>query len=470
MPDNLTAGFCPYKGLQPYTEQDQTIFFGRERDQQVIISNLYASSLTVLYGASGVGKSSVLLAGAVPLLRQEPKVSVIVFRNWQDPNFLNQLKQQAAAASDKTRVDTSLPLDEFLAQLDPSRRGSTFVVLDQFEEYFLYNPDTDDPRGFEAEFASAVNRRDVGTNFLLSMREDSLSKLDRFQGRIPKLMNNMLRLEHLDRAAAAAAITNPLEVYNRLPGNGQAQMTIEPKLVDAILDDIQSAVADKDAKGTDKLVFPSGPPGAIETPFLQMVLTRMWDEERAVHSSSLRMQTYESLGRAANIARTHLDNMMERLSEPERDVAASILRFMVTPSGSKIAQEVGSLALWTEIPEAEIKPILIKLSSPELRILRTVEAPGQPTRYELFHDVLGQAVVNWRRRFVAAQQEEKIRREEQARLAGAREAAEHQREKERSRFMRRALIVVSALFVLTMTMLVSLCGKRTALPKQSRPK
>ena len=115
MSSNLPLAFCPYKGLQPYTQEDRAFFFGRERDQQIIISNLYAAQLTVFYGASGVGKSSVLLAGAVPLLQQEPKLSVVVFRNWQDPNFLLQLKQQTLKAVSETankeiNVDLSLPL------------------------------------------------------------------------------------------------------------------------------------------------------------------------------------------------------------------------------------------------------------------------------------------------------------------------------------------------------------------------
>ena len=36
-------GFCPYVGLQPYSEADQDYFFGRERDSRIISSNLRAS-------------------------------------------------------------------------------------------------------------------------------------------------------------------------------------------------------------------------------------------------------------------------------------------------------------------------------------------------------------------------------------------------------------------------------------------
>jgi hypothetical protein len=58
----------PYIGLRPYTDSDddRARFFGREQDQEIIMANLYAAPLTIFYGASGVGKSSVLMAGVVP--------------------------------------------------------------------------------------------------------------------------------------------------------------------------------------------------------------------------------------------------------------------------------------------------------------------------------------------------------------------------------------------------------------------
>ena len=45
------------------------IFFGRERESEVVAANLMASRLTVLYGPSGVGKSSLLRAGVARRLR-----------------------------------------------------------------------------------------------------------------------------------------------------------------------------------------------------------------------------------------------------------------------------------------------------------------------------------------------------------------------------------------------------------------
>ncbi|MBI2487305.1 MAG: ATP-binding protein [Deltaproteobacteria bacterium] len=79
----------PYKGLVPYSEEDEPFFFGRNGEREIITANLMASRLTLLYGASGVGKSSVLRAGVVPHLRQlaqqnlneqgTPEFAVVVF-------------------------------------------------------------------------------------------------------------------------------------------------------------------------------------------------------------------------------------------------------------------------------------------------------------------------------------------------------------------------------------------------------
>ena len=55
----------PYKGLVPFedSELDALLFFGRERESGIISENVLAARLTVLYGPSGVGKSSVLQSG-----------------------------------------------------------------------------------------------------------------------------------------------------------------------------------------------------------------------------------------------------------------------------------------------------------------------------------------------------------------------------------------------------------------------
>src|SRR5262249_4010269 len=84
----------PYVGLRFYTEENAGIFFGRDAERTVLISNLRASRLTLLYAQSGRGKSSLLRAGVAARLRALAKRSLeergtarnipVVFSSWRD--------------------------------------------------------------------------------------------------------------------------------------------------------------------------------------------------------------------------------------------------------------------------------------------------------------------------------------------------------------------------------------------------
>jgi hypothetical protein len=329
MATNTPPDFCPYKGLQPYTEADRAYFFGRARDQEIVASNLYAAPLTILYGASGVGKASVLLAGVVPELRQTPRLAVVVFRAWQDENFLAALKAQTLDAAQKSlgkpiAVDTNLPFDDFVNECAKALRGNIFFILDQFEEYFLYHAPTTDDTGFDAEFARAVNRREIAANVLLGMREDSLSRLDRLKRRIANLLGNLLRLEHLDHDAAVSAIRKPLAEYNRHLLPEQAPVSIEDELVETIITQVQTGSVALGRSGVGQLVESAAT--RVETPYLQLGMTRLWEEECRAGSHVLRLVMFKRLGGAQPIVRTHLDTTMR--GSPGRSAMLPRARFV----------------------------------------------------------------------------------------------------------------------------------------------
>jgi hypothetical protein len=462
MTTSLPPNFCPYKGLQPYTEADRAYFFGRERDQEIIAANLYSAPLTILYGASGVGKSSVLLAGVVPALRQMPRLAIMVFRAWQNAAFVSAFKNEVLRAARQSlgnkdiSVDLALPLDEFLLDCMRALHGTILVILDQFEEYFLYHPPSQAADGFDAEFARAVNRKEIDVNFLLSIREDGLSKLDRFQGRIPNLLSNTLRLEHLDREAAISAIRKPLDEYNRRLLDGQLPMRVEDELIEGLLEEVRTGKVSLRQMGQGQVsarTHDEPSETRIETPFLQMVLTRLWGEEIAVGSGVLRLSTLKQLGGAERVVRTHLDKEMDKLSPPERKIAARLFRFLVTPTGTKIALTPGDLISFAEVPTEQVKPVeslLTRLSLPDVRILRSVAPPpDQPDaqRYEIFHDVLAPAILDWRLRYDEQQEQERIRREEQERRERERAEAERQQQLRQARRLRWSMTVLALLLL-----------------------
>jgi len=262
-----------------------------------------------------------------------------------------------------------------------------------------------------------VNREEIDANFLLSIREDSLSRLDRFQGRIPDLFDNYLRLEHLNRKAAQAAIEKPLEVYNRLCVTDGPPIEIESELVEAVLDQVETGQVLLVEGGRGVIESRSTPTEAqIEASFLQLVMTRLWDKEMQADSHALRLETLNRLGGAERIVKTHLDVAIGALPAIEQDIAARIFHHLVTPGGTKIAHTASDLANYAKIPKEELAPVLDKLSSADMRILGQVAPlPDQPraSRYEILHDVLGPAILDWRARFVRAQE----RAEAEKRLA-----------------------------------------------------
>ena len=65
----------PYVGLVPYEEDDAEFFFGRSHEAAIVRANLRSARLTILYGPSGVGKSSLLMAGVVHGLREEARAA-----------------------------------------------------------------------------------------------------------------------------------------------------------------------------------------------------------------------------------------------------------------------------------------------------------------------------------------------------------------------------------------------------------
>src|SRR5262249_6762725 len=155
----------------------------------------------------------------------------------------------------------------------------------------------------------------------------------------PGVFANTLRLDRLDREAARAAIVRPVDSFVALTGES---VTVEPALVEHVLDDVGAGRIEPALGGLGAVGGASG--GArIEAPYLQLVMQRLWDEERAAGSDLLRVTTLDRLGGAHRIVEDHLEGAMAELSAEQRDVAARLFNHLVTPSGTKIAHELSDL-------------------------------------------------------------------------------------------------------------------------------
>ncbi|MBA3748855.1 MAG: NACHT domain-containing protein, partial [Solirubrobacterales bacterium] len=218
-PAGRQARRAPYQGLIPYTEEDAAYFFGRDAARAVVLDNLLAYRVSILFGSSGVGKSSLLRAGVVRRVRDEGRRQIargdpveymaLHFSTWsEDPVAGLQRAIVAALGEISPQLAEDLPEGGALADTVAAAAlrvdGALLVILDQFEEYFLYH-DADGP--FITQLARLLARRDTAASVLIAIREDALARLDALAAHMPGLLDNLVRIEHLDRDAARAAIT-----------------------------------------------------------------------------------------------------------------------------------------------------------------------------------------------------------------------------------------------------------------------
>jgi WD40 repeat protein len=393
----------PYKGLAAFddTDLDALLFFGRETDTEVIAANLLASRFTVLYGATGVGKSSVLRAGVVRTVRSlAPDALVVVHDTWAGDAPRSLSDAIAARLPGAEPPEPDAPLVDRLAELVERFGCHLYLVLDQFEEAFSYAGAT----ALADELSEVVTRPKLRVNVLLAVREDALSELDVFAGRIPDVFGNYLPLDRLNRGGGRAAITGPIGRYNELLP--ERPVRIEPELVEAVLDEVEVGriVLVGVARGAADTPRSDG----IEAPFLQLVMQRLWDAEQERGSPVLRHATLEELGGAEEIVRAHFDRALEALGPSEQDVAARVFNHLVTPSGTKVAHRVGDLAGYAGVREDELRPVLASLGAD--RIVRPLDG-----RVEIFHDVLADPVLAWRARHEADRALERQRAEAERR-------------------------------------------------------
>lgn len=413
----------PYIGLTPFTEDDAAFFCGRELDSEIVAAKLRGSKMTLLFGSSGVGKSSLINAGVISDLRRisretaklkgRPAFIIVVFREWLgDPiggifNSLQAAVKEVGGELASVKIPSTRNLSQLFATTISLTGAELLIILDQFEDYLLHQEETLEEGSFAYEFPRAIQRLDLPVKFLLSVREDSIAKLDFFKGHIsgmPDLFENRLAIKHLDKETARRAILEPVKTFNRVYGT---EFEVEPELVDKVVEDLEPSKIPL-SEGQARL----GEDSRVETPYLQLVMTRIWEEELNSKSQVLRLTTLtDRLGGALKIVQTHLDEVMKQLSAAERELAAKFIHFTVTGFGTKIPVDAATLVDWADLPSSKWQDVenILNLLGGNNRIFRQVKPPrpvgksghtGPTAVFEIYHDALAPAVLNWRKKYI----------------------------------------------------------------------
>ena len=240
----------PWLGLASFTEETRAYFFGRDEEVAELARRVQRKRLTVLFGQSGLGKTSILRAGLAPRLRGQGYCPIYVRIDYSrdSPEPAEQIKQAIQASARRsgqwTQVGVAVAgesLWEFLHHRDDvllDESGKPLIpllIFDQFEEIFTLAQSDEfgrvraarflaeladlvvnrPPKAFEAKLEeddSAAERFDFARSdyrVLIALREDYLAPLEGLKKDIPSITQNRLRLAPMTGTQALAAVIEP---------------------------------------------------------------------------------------------------------------------------------------------------------------------------------------------------------------------------------------------------------------------
>jgi len=363
------AEVCPFRGLQPFREEDAEFFCGREAFTRTLLERVASESLIAVVGASGSGKSSVIRAGLVPALRRgedrKQVWDVALLRPGRDP-----LQALAAALlppdpdlSEYRRIaelrdhaellaSGKVPLSDVVERILEKQPGTSRVLLvvDQAEELFTLTETVEHRRRFVELLLDATRR--VPLTVALTLRGDFYGRALEDRVLADRLDHAVVNLGPMTRNELARAIREPAE---------KVRLGFEDGLVERILTDVGNA------------------PGNL--PLIEFLLEGLW-QQRA--GGCLTHRAYDALGGISGAIARRADNEFGRLTAEQQAAARRFLVRLVTPGEGR--EDTRAVA---EVTEGDPLVASVVRHFADARLLVTDrDVSGQQELVEVSHEAL----------------------------------------------------------------------------------
>ncbi len=458
-----------YPGARPFSPDQQHLFFGREKAVRELYGLIQLQQLIILYSKSGLGKSSLLNAGILPLVEQEGRLTAlnIRFNAWTESKteMPAQIAREAIRKGygQQTFLEKIYPDDRSLwyaaktRQLNDAKSGVSkglLLVFDQFEELFTYPEEAIQQFGrqFAELLQTAVPQRvrkmtelfrvaqpDLISNededaleqrmtirIVCAIRSDRMSLLDILKPQVPQILANRYELQSLSKTEARAAIVQPAKMagdFISLP------FEYTPQALDTMLGYLTRG-------------------GPVESFQLQILCQSV--EQKVIDENDTYID-HNDIGDPEEVFRNYYDNQIARIEDPEEQLAARRL----IEEGLVYEKEQRRLTLY----EGQIRDDF-EISDDLLRrlvdthLLRAEPSLRGGYTYELSHDTLVVPVLKAKVRRVESEQKALEAAEAAAREA---ELSNERRKKRRAYMLAIAGFVLS---VLSIAALIYALGQR----------
>ena len=352
--DNTPAAEAPpsvaFRGLLPFQEADRDRFYGREADTAALFEKVTHEHFRfgVLFGESGCGKTSLVMAGLVPRLWAAGYVPVYC-RSYRDP--LAALAEECRRHSGLGRAGGE-PFPAYLRRVCRELGAPLVVVYDQFEEFFVNFRGADERDLFARAVAECHDARDLPVKFLFSMRSDFLYLINaEFARRVeePLLSAKLYHLRNFDEEAAA-------EVIER--SAARAGLPFEAGLARHVARELSDG-------------------GAVLPSELQIVGERLQAERLYT------LAGYRRAGGRERLVHGFLEDVIE--ASGDREGAQLVLRSLVSDENTRLTLTLEEVARRTERGREAVSRLLRVFAS--ARLVREMQEE-EPWRYELMHEYL----------------------------------------------------------------------------------
>lgn len=354
----------PFKFLDAYDKDDKDRFFGREKETAQLYNAVFAANLTLLYGGSGTGKTSLVNCGLANKFYASDWLPIFVRRERNLNASLQKAIEQHLAR--KPPVDfAEWPVRDQIQRVYLDHYKPVYLIFDQFEELFILGNKAEQ-ESFYRKIANLL-KAGLQAKVIVIIREEWIAYLNDFEKVIPTLFDNRLRIEPMNDLNIARVI------------QGMAGQVENPKIIiedpRATITRIIDHLRDKNQR--------------VDLTNLQVYMDRLYrtalkrQAGPPLNTVVFDPQLVETVGRIDNVLGTFLEEQMARLEEhlieqgieATRGLPLEILYTLVTQDGTKQAltpQEIQeSLPRNRKIPVEQLAYCLSEFE--RLRLLRPVE-------------------------------------------------------------------------------------------------
>ena len=203
----------PFKFLDSYTREDKDFYFGREEEITQMYNMVFQTNLLLVYGGSGVGKSSLIQCGLSSRFDSHDWQSIFVRRgnninesldaalvdaggDIEEGDDLDWLDQDWSSEEVTTEKTEKSLLSRRLSTIHLKNFKPIYLIFDQFEELFIFGTDEEKSTFYQNIKDIITSEQQVKVIFLI--REEYLGHLYEFERVLPQLLRKKIRIEPMN--------------------------------------------------------------------------------------------------------------------------------------------------------------------------------------------------------------------------------------------------------------------------------